>query len=130
MGEDLGTPKVSEAECSESRGKGIAGSLLRPPSRLHQHPAGPETSRYRAPPLRVLVTLKIRTIWESQKGGGHQDCILSCLQASFGGTLPAESPLGPLPSPLVWILTCGRRETKLLINNVGEEVRGEVRSAE
>lgn len=55
--------------------------LLPLPFRLHQPFLGPVTSRYRAPPLLVSVTLKISTIWVPQQGGGCQDPTLCSLVA-------------------------------------------------
>ena len=88
-------------ERGQERGSVSCSSTLPPPSRLHQPSWEPDTSRYSAPPLLALVTLKILTIWLPQKGGGRQDPTLSRLlaQLCLQGTLPESSPFGPLLSP-------------------------------
>lgn len=129
--------RAANSQLPPRMGINVLRPPLPPPSRLHQPLAMPGTSRYRAPPLLVSVTLKILTIWVPPEGGGSQDPTLYCLlaQASLGGTPPDSSSSGPPPSPspgrLVRVLICGDGERNLLIIiSRGGSKREKLRGAE
>lgn len=125
VGEDLGAGpgkvgKSCKFSCSE-KGDNVLRPPLPPPSRLHQPPGVPGTSRYKAPPSLASVTLKILTIWVPQKGGGCQDPTLYCLLAQplegLGLTVPHQAHCSlPLQEDSVRILICGEGRKKFADN--------------